>query len=98
VYVGKGEALKRLSDHLKNKWNKTETLYISFYECENRISKYLEQLFLDTYEFHLNSYENDGTTKLFAYWDEHRFANGTETQKQGDILVEKYPNLNRTWS
>jgi hypothetical protein len=80
VYVGKGFAEARINDHIKNRWpNPAEiSLYASFYECSNRISKYLEQLFLDQYKFILNKNENTGTKQLFAIWDEDRHFLGTE--------------------
>ncbi|RLP54983.1 MAG: hypothetical protein D6160_07020 [Ketobacter sp.] len=53
-------------------------LYVTFYECSNRISKHLEQLFLDTYDFYLNKNENNGSKTLFAVWDEERHHLGTE--------------------
>ena len=83
VYIGKGFAEGRINSHIKDKWPKQEQLYpiqlyVSFYECSNRISKYLEQLFLDTYSFCLNSNENCGTKSLFAVWDDDRHFFGTE--------------------
>jgi len=98
VYVGKGEAIKRVKSHIKNKWPETETIYISFYECKNRISKYLEQLFLDSYAFELNGAENTGTGTLYGRWDSHRFENGTETQEQGNLLVEKNREFFGEWA
>jgi hypothetical protein len=89
VYVGKGIAQIRLKDHLKNKWPQTETAFISFFECENRVAKYLEQLFLDIYKFELNTNENPGSDYLHGFWDAHRYDNGTETQRLGDMLVDK---------
>lgn len=89
VYVGKGLAEIRIKDHIKNKWPATETIYISFFECENRIAKYLEQLFLDLYRFELNTNENPGTIHLHGFWDSHRYDNGTETHRLGEILVER---------
>ncbi|MDH5327287.1 MAG: hypothetical protein OEZ68_05375 [Gammaproteobacteria bacterium] len=78
VYVGKGLAEGRINDHIKKKWPEKETLYVTFYECNNRIAKYLEQLFLDIYKFYLNDYENPGTKNLFAVWDNERHLHGTE--------------------
>lgn len=66
VYVGKGFSKNRILTHIKEKWPTQELLYISFYECENRIAKYLEQLFLDTYKFHLNNDEMAGNGYLYA--------------------------------
>lgn len=78
VYVGKGLAEARIKSHIKEKWPHHAQLYVSFYECNNRTSKYLEQLFLDTYSFYLNKYENSGTKSLFAVWDFDRYLLGTE--------------------
>ena len=78
IYVGKGLAEVRINSHIKEKWNRQGLLYVSFYECSNRISKYLEQLFLDIYKFDLNRYENFGTKDLFAVWDQERYSLGTE--------------------
>ena len=78
VYVGKGFAEARIINHIKEKWPQEEHLYVSFYECSNRISKYLEQLFLDTYIFYLNTNENSGNKFLFAVWDDERHFLGTE--------------------
>ena len=78
VYVGKGLAEGRLNTHVKETWRRGERTHVTFYECSNRIAKYLEQLFLDTYAFDLNKYENSGTKKLFAVWDSERYFLGTE--------------------
>ena len=92
VYVGKGDAKLRVEKHVKDKWPKDERFFVSFFECSNRIAKYTEQLFLDTYKFYLNSNEMSGQDYLFGFWDDDRFDNGTETQRLGDILVERiYP-------
>lgn len=87
VYVGKGFAEGRINSHIKSKWpNPNEvSLYASFYECSNRISKYLEQLFLDKYTFILNEYENPGTEKLYAVWDEERHFLGTEANEVSNL-------------
>lgn len=78
VYVGKGFAGKRVNKHIIEKWPKEEELYVTFYECTNRMAKYLEQLFLDTYNFYLNNNENTGAKSLFAVWDKERHLLGTE--------------------
>jgi hypothetical protein len=80
VYVGKGNGFDRATVHLGQKFLDTPQFYISFYECENRIAKYLEQLFLDTYTFELNKKEciKDGP-KLYAFWGIDRYEIGTET-------------------
>lgn len=78
VYVGKGLAEARINSHIKRIWPQQESLYVSFFECSNRIAKYLEQLFLDTYSFYLNKNENCGKKDLFAVWDRERHLDGTE--------------------
>ena len=79
IYVGKGIVWDRIKDHIKKmKWPKDTIVWITFFECENRISKYLEQLFLDTYSFHTNTQENTGTIPIFARWPEERTWVGTE--------------------
>ncbi|EPF7755480.1 hypothetical protein ACSVMW_004547 [Vibrio parahaemolyticus] len=94
VYVGKGYVHHRITyDHLPNKWNTDETLYITFYECSNRMAVYLEQLFLETYSFHFNKQENTGTKILHTLWDESRFLLGTETQVQSEKLAKKNPEF-----
>lgn len=84
VYVGKGFAELRVNDHIRKWWPDKEHLYVTFYECKNRMSKYYEQLFLDKYNFVLNKNENKGTKSLFAVWDEYRFLHGTELQAVSD--------------
>lgn len=90
VYTGKGHVKGRLLSHIKTKWPQEEMLYITFYECKNRIAKYLEQLFLDTYDFYLNSEENSGTGELFARWNEERTLLGTEMHSMAEIFGKKY--------
>jgi hypothetical protein len=76
-YVGKGVPNTRVASHIKNKWPEGEMLYVTFHECNNRLAKYYEQLFLDTYQFDLNEKENSGTETLYAVWDSDRFLMGT---------------------
>ena len=78
LYVGKGMAEGRILQHIKEKFPDSDTLYVSFHECENRIAKYLEQLFLDLYCPQFNSAERRGTAELFAVWDDNRHDLGTE--------------------
>ena len=78
VYVGKGIAGGRINDHVIKKWRTDIQLYVTFTEIDNRLSKYYEQLFLDTYRFVLNKNENTGTATLFAVWDEDLHHNGTQ--------------------
>lgn len=96
VYVGKGMAKNRILSHIKEKWPEKEMLYISFFECENRIAKYVEQLFLDTYEFHLNKSECTGTGHLYARWDEFRTVHGTELERDAELSYKKDPTF-RDW-
>jgi hypothetical protein len=84
VYVGKGMAESRMLQHIKNKWPNVTELYVTFYECSNRMAKYLEQLFMDIYNFHLNDNENPGIEQLFAVWDQERHFMGTEMQAVSD--------------
>jgi hypothetical protein len=77
-YVGKGPPDTRVADHIrKDKWPEEVMLYVTFSEFPNRLAKYYEQLFLDTYKFGLNGNENKGTRILYAVWDEERFSIGT---------------------
>ncbi len=78
VYVGKGFGEKRIISHIKDKFQNVNFLYASFFECENRLAKYIEQLFLDQYKFDLNKAENRGEKYLYAVWDEDRHDDGTE--------------------
>jgi hypothetical protein len=55
-----------------------EPYWISFFECENRVAKSIEQLFLDTYRFSVNTNENPGVEELWASWIDERYAIGTE--------------------
>ncbi|GGW62524.1 hypothetical protein [Vreelandella hamiltonii] len=90
VYVGKGNAVNRLVSHAREKWPQNQPLYISFYECENRLAKYIEELFLDAYEFYLNVSENNGSGYLYARWDKERFEMQHEIEEHADILDRKY--------
>ena len=93
VYVGKGMAEQRILCHIKDKWPKSTSLYVSFHECENRIAKYLEQLFLDTYSFHLNKAENRGLNYLYAVWDDERHLFGTEINNVSNIYSARTEQL-----
>lgn len=97
IYVGKGYVKKRVKDHLSKKFSEDkeidETIYVSFFECENRIAKYLEQLFLDIYKLHLNEAENRGDRYLHTMWDEGRVTHGTELHAQAEALARKYPDV-----
>lgn len=89
LYVGKGKVQRRIRSHIISKWDKDDLLYISFYDCDNRIAKYIEQLFLDKYDFPLNSEENTGTEKLWCDWNDERIDMGTQTLEQAELLAEK---------
>lgn len=78
IYVGKGKALDRVLSHAKKKLRKDELIWVTFYECENFIAKFLEQVFLDIYAFELNKNENPGTQILHGQWGEDRYLYGTE--------------------
>ncbi|MCU0731060.1 MAG: hypothetical protein MUE84_05670 [Hyphomonas sp.] len=69
LYVGKGDAAKRLRHHWKTKNMAEEMIiYFTFFACENRKAKYIEQLLLDTYDLPLNRAENTGTKTLCAHF------------------------------
>ena len=76
-YVGKGPPDTRIAKHINKKWPKEEMLYVTFYEFENRLAKYYEQLFLDVYQFDLNGNENHGSKALCAVWDLELLIVGT---------------------
>jgi hypothetical protein len=71
---------RRATDRRKKreKFRADEPYWISFFECENRIAKYVEQLFLDVYHFPINTNENPGQEQLWASWSEDRYSIGTE--------------------
>ena len=74
VYVGKGHVEDRMLVHKKKMSSNQCDFFISFYECENRIAKYLEQVILDFYRTRLNKAENTAKTnvnneKLYAIID-----------------------------
>jgi hypothetical protein len=89
VYVGKGFAEQRINSHINDKFPNADHLYVSFFECENRLAKYIEQLFLDQYKFYLNKAENCGEKYLFAVWDEDRHHHGTETYEIANIYAKR---------
>lgn len=78
IYVGKGFSEQRIKSHINRKFKKSDALYVSFFECGNRFAKYLEQLFLDCYQFDLNKAENSGSEPLYAVWDDFRHNCGTQ--------------------
>jgi hypothetical protein len=89
VYVGKGLAGGRIMEHIRQKYrhlDKLDTIFCTFYECRNRIAKYLEQLFLDLYGFESNKNENIGSDYLFGVWDRQRYLHGTELDLLADSI------------
>ena len=87
VYVGKGYVKKRIKEHIKKKWNnKNEKLYVTFFQCENRIALYLEQCFLGIYKFYFNTKENHGQNHLKTVWDEERYLFGTNFDEYVDFI------------
>ncbi|WP_146095854.1 hypothetical protein [Xanthomonas arboricola] len=72
VYVGKGHLDIRLKEQVSKHLKELGTVLITIKECKNRMAKYLEQLFLDTFDFPLNSAENTGSEGYFytrAKWE-----------------------------
>lgn len=65
VYVGKGHLDIRLRKHVAKYLKDLGVVFITVQECENRVAKYLEQLFLDTFNFPLNIAENTGVEGYF---------------------------------
>lgn len=62
LYVGKGNIKNRLSSHITKKdFSEEMIVFASYIEIPNRISKYIEQLLLDTYRFARNKSEAKGT-------------------------------------
>lgn len=92
IYVGKGAALTRLLSHAKHPERLLADMpyWITFFECENRVAKYIEQLFLDIYQFSQNSNENAGTETLWASWTQERYDLGTELH-----YISNLPNAPR---
>lgn len=69
LYTGKGRIAPRLREHCRKKDFSEEMIcYFSFFPCENRKAKYIEQLLLDTYYFPLNKAEMCGTKELCQHW------------------------------
>jgi hypothetical protein len=93
LYVGKGEALGRVKAHALEKLPPSSLVGVTFFECENRVAKYLEQLFLDIYAFPYNINENPGTLELYASWDEGRRIIGTEAHAVANKMTEPGDDL-----
>jgi hypothetical protein len=86
IYVGPHFSLCDLSSRIKQQWPDADRLYISFYECEKRIVAYLNQLFLETYDFYLHQDENTGQKPLYTRWDYERFNFGTALFDEGEAF------------
>lgn len=91
-YVGKGPPDTRVASHVKRKWQKNEILFVTIHECANRLAKYYEQLFLDTYHFDLNEHENSGVNTLYAVWDDERFRIGTHLNEISALSQMESPD------
>jgi len=87
IYVGKGHIKKRVRNHIKNYLDEQGTIFITFYECENRIAKYLEQLFLDQFLFPLNTQENLGKDLLYTRWEWLIGREGTEADYMATLFA-----------
>jgi hypothetical protein len=92
VYVGKGPPDTRIASHIKEKIPPGIQLYATFNEMNNRLAKYYEQLFLDCYNFHLNSAENTGSKKLYAVWDNERHFMGTHLNEVSGLSKIQSPD------
>lgn len=69
LYVGKGRIQKRIADHFfKKEFSDEMLIYFTYLELPNRISKYIEQLMLDTFRIPYNKNENTGKENLCAYF------------------------------
>jgi hypothetical protein len=69
LYVGKGQVLRRILNHFKNKDFSEEMLvYFTYHELPNRVSKYVEQLILDNYKIPMNRNEIKGSKTLCMYF------------------------------
>lgn len=69
LYVGKGAFGARMRSHWANKPTAEQMLiYFTCVELPNRMSKYVEQLLLDCYNFKLNESENGGRGTLCAHF------------------------------
>ncbi|MHA2774828.1 hypothetical protein ACXZ7F_26595 [Vibrio harveyi] len=76
-YIGKGYIDRRLKDNLEKKWKDMQSMYFTFFECKNRLAKYIEQLILDCYDIPYNKAENPGEGELVALWNYERATYGT---------------------
>jgi len=92
AYVGKGPPNTRIAEHIKKKWPRGILLYATFTKINNRLAKYYEQLFLDVYQFDLNTAENSGSIKLFAVWDNDRYTMGTHSNEVSNLSKIQSPD------
>lgn len=92
AYVGKGPPDTRIAAHIRDKWPNGVNLYATFTAMQNRLSKYYEQLFLDIYNFELNTAENNGTETLFAVWDDERHLMGTHSNETSNLSKMQTPD------
>ncbi|WKE64864.1 hypothetical protein PVT67_14500 [Gallaecimonas kandeliae] len=72
LYVGKGNIGIRLRTHWENKdFSDQLLIYFTYVEMQNRLSKYVEQLLLDVYDFPLNKSENTGQKILCEHFTQN---------------------------
>ena len=96
AYVGKGPPEGRIASHIKSRWPGDVQLFATFTRMENRMAKYYEQLFLDCYDFHLNTAEKRGTDALYAVWDEERYTLGTHSNEVSQLSsIEGFSDIEK---
>ncbi|EIO9263345.1 MULTISPECIES: hypothetical protein [Vibrio] len=86
-YAGKGWAKDRIAIHEKKKLVELGYL-ITFYQCENRIAKYMEQLLMDFYNFEYNKSENRGNIDLYLIQESHVMTFGN--QAYSDLAIDRH--------
>jgi len=96
TYVGKTGSRKvsvsgRIKNHLKDKWRRGETMYVTYYSCINRTAKYLEQVLLDVYKFEHNGHENPGREVLEVMYPEELLLHGTGLHEISEMMAKAYP-------
>jgi len=95
VYVGKGQLSRRIKAHIDTKWKNSDGFIASFYECENRISKYLEQTILDCYSPCLNKAEKRGLGDLMIIIDRDLAWFGRNSHEYASAYASK--NFSDSW-